>query len=127
LTEVSKTTAVNATEAHSTPQNGNHRTAEQLTRIWQEIRCIEFVSPDQNYLDVGGDSSLAVQMLAQIENNFNIKLPLATLYEAPMIEELAKILLGETAGSGWSPRVAIQVVGERCNARSSRETEVKSL
>ena len=68
-----------------------------------------------------------MQMFAQIENTFKIKLPLATLYEAPMIEELAKILRGETAGSGWSPLVAIQVAGERCNARSPREPEVKSL
>jgi len=127
LTEVSKTAAVNATEAHSTSQNGNHRTAEQLTRIWQEILCIESVGPDQNYFDVGGDSSLAVQIFAQIENTFTIKLPLATLYEAPTIEELAKVLRGETAGSGWSPLVAIQVAGERCNARSPREPEVKSL
>jgi acyl carrier protein len=127
LTEVSKTTAVNATEAHSTSQNGNHATAERLTRIWQGILGIESVSPDQNFFDLGEDSSLAVQMFAQIENTFKIKLTLATLYEAPMIEELAKILRGETAGSGWSPLVAIQVAGERCNARSPREPEVKSL
>jgi len=113
LTEVTKTIAVSPTEAHSTSQNGNHRTGEQLTRIWQEILGIESVSPDQNYFDLGGDSSLAVQMFAQIEKTFKIKLPLATLYEAPTIEELAKILRGETAGSGWSPLVAIQVAGSR--------------
>ena len=59
------------------------------------------------------DSSLAVRMFAQIEKKFKVKLPLANLYEAPTIESLAKILRGETAVSGWSPLVAIQVAGTR--------------
>lgn len=93
-------------------QNGDN-TAEQLTLIWQEILGVDSISPDQNYFDLGGDSSLAVQMFARIEKSFKIKLPLATLYEAPTIEELAKILRGETAASGWSPLVAIQIAGSR--------------
>jgi phthiocerol/phenolphthiocerol synthesis type-I polyketide synthase E len=116
LTDVQRTLALGTaarTEARSTSQNGNHKTTEQLARIWQEILGIDSVSPDQNYFDLGGDSSLAVQMFAQIEKTFKIKLPLATLYEAPTIEELAKILRGETVASGWSPLVAIQVSGSR--------------
>jgi phthiocerol/phenolphthiocerol synthesis type-I polyketide synthase E len=100
-------------ETHSISQNGSREVPEQLTRIWQEILRIDSISPDQNYFDLGGDSSLAVQMFAEIEKTFKVKLPLATLYEAPTIEELAKILSGETAASGWSPLVAIQVAGSR--------------
>ena len=113
--ETQRTSAPSATtrlETYSTSQNGDN-TAEQLTRIWQEILGVDSISPDQNYFDLGGDSSLAVQMFARIEKSFKIKLPLATLYEAPTIEELAKILRGETAASGWSPLVAIQVAGSR--------------
>src|SRR5271170_823800 len=102
-------------EAYSTPQHveTEDNTAEHLARIWQEILGLDSVGPDQNYFDLGGDSSLAVQMFAQIEKTFKIKLPLATLYEAPTIAELSKILRGETAASGWSPLVAIQVAGSR--------------
>jgi phthiocerol/phenolphthiocerol synthesis type-I polyketide synthase E len=116
LTEVLKTSALIATvemETRSISQNGSREIPEQLTRIWQEILRIDSISPDQNYFDLGGDSSLAVQMFAEIEKTFKVKLPLATLYEAPTIEELAKILSGETAASGWSPLVAIQVAGSR--------------
>lgn len=116
MTDDQRTLALGAAARAKTrpsSQNGNHDTAEQLARIWQEILGIDSVSPDQNYFDLGGDSSLAVQMFAQIEKTFNIKLPLATLYDAPTIEELAKILHGETAASGWSPLVAIQVAGSR--------------
>ena len=116
MTEFQKTLTLTATaemDTHSTSQDGNHETAEQLVRIWQEILGVESISCDQNYFDLGGDSSLAVQMFAQIEKTFKIKLPLATLYEAPTIEELAKILDGETASSGWTPMVPIQIEGSR--------------
>ncbi|MCZ2147232.1 MAG: alpha/beta fold hydrolase [Bryobacterales bacterium] len=86
---------------------------EQLTRIWESILGIDSIQPDQDYFDLGGDSSLAVQMFAQIEKLFRVKLPLATLYEAPTISGLARILSGETASSGWSPLVPIQPEGSR--------------
>ena len=114
LTEIQRVLAPSAAagmQAYSSSQNGNHETADQLARIWQEILGVDSIAPDQNYFDLGGDSSLAVQMFAQIEKTFKIKLPLATLYEAPTIEELAKIIRGEAVTSGWSPLVAIQVAG----------------
>ena len=113
--ETRRTLAASASAGMETPatsQNGND-TAERLTRIWQQILGVDSISPEQNYFDLGGDSSLAVQMFAQIEEVFKIKLPLATLYEAPTIEELARILRGETTASGWSPLVAIQLAGSR--------------
>jgi len=85
----------------------------QLRVIWQETLGIESVGFDQNYFDLGGDSSLAVQMFARIENIFRIKLPLATLYEAPTLDELAKVLRCEASVSRWSPLVEIQPNGSR--------------
>src|SRR5579863_193004 len=88
-------------------------TARELTRIWQEQLGIDTITPDQNFFDLGGDSSLAVRIFSQIEKVFGVKLPLATLYEAPTIEELARILRGEVAASGWSPMVTVQPLGSR--------------
>ncbi len=96
-----------------TPQTTEDETAKQLSRIWQELLVIDAVTPDQNFFDLGGDSSLAVRMFSQIEDIFGVKLPLATLYEAPTINELARILRGEVASSGWSPLVAVQPLGSR--------------
>lgn len=85
----------------------------QLSRIWEDLLGVESIAVDQNYFDLGGDSSLGVQMFAQIERVFKVKLPLATLYEASTIEELARIVRGEVESSGWSPLVAIQPSGSR--------------
>jgi thioesterase domain-containing protein/acyl carrier protein len=88
-------------------------TTKQLTRIWQDLLGIDSIGPDQNYFDLGGDSSLAVHLFVQIERVFKVKLPLATLFEAPTIEELARILRREASQSGWSPLVPIQTAGSR--------------
>ena len=88
-------------------------TTKQLTQIWQEILGVDSIAPDQNYFDLGGDSSVAVQLFAQIDKVFGVKLPLATLFDAPTIEELARILRREEAPAGWSPLVPIQTSGSR--------------
>jgi len=86
----------------------------ELTQIWQDLLGIDSIAPDQNYFDLGGDSPLAVQLFARIEKRFHVKLPLATLFEAPTIEGLAQILGREMPSpSGWSPVVAIQPNGSR--------------
>jgi phthiocerol/phenolphthiocerol synthesis type-I polyketide synthase E len=88
-------------------------TSRLLTRIWQELLGVESIGLDQNYFDLGGDSVLAVHLFAQIEKAFKVKLPLATLFEAPTIRELAQILRSEAPSSGWSPLVTIQPSGSR--------------
>jgi thioesterase domain-containing protein/acyl carrier protein len=88
-------------------------TESQLAGIWQNLLGLESVGVDQNFFDLGGDSSLAVRMFAEIEKIFQVKLPLATLYETPTIEELARVLRGEASMSGWSPLVTIQAAGSR--------------
>jgi len=69
--------------------NVDDETTRELTRIWEQLLGIRPIRLDQNYFDLGGDSPLAVQLFAQIEKAFKVKLPLATLFEAPTIEELA--------------------------------------
>jgi thioesterase domain-containing protein/acyl carrier protein len=85
----------------------------QLAVIWRKLLSLESVDKEQNFFDLGGDSSLAVRMFAEIEDIFKVKLPLATLYESPTIEDLARIVLEGASTSGWSPLVPIQPKGSR--------------
>lgn len=99
-----------------TPTNSvDDEIAPRLTLIWQELLGIEPISPEQNYFDLGGDSALAVHLFNRIEQAFKVKLPLATLFDAPTIAELAIVLQREAAPSGWSPLVEIQSGGSRPN------------
>jgi thioesterase domain-containing protein/acyl carrier protein len=88
-------------------------TEQILTQIWERLLGTSPIGRDQNYFDLGGDSSLAVQMFAEIEKIFGTKLPLVTLYEASTIAELVPLVQAESAPSGWSPVVAIQTEGPR--------------
>jgi thioesterase domain-containing protein/acyl carrier protein len=109
-------TAVADQEADSVkPQSiaANDETVRKLIRIWEGLLGLEAVGVDQDYFDLGGDSSLAVHMFAEIEKQFGVKLPLATLYDAPTIQDLASILRGDVSVGGWSPLVAIQPAGSR--------------
>jgi phthiocerol/phenolphthiocerol synthesis type-I polyketide synthase E len=99
-----------ATTAVNHAQDG---TTGELVRIWQQLLGVESVGVDQNYFDLGGDSVLAVHLFAEIEKVFKVKLPLATLFEAPTIQELAEILRSDAPSNGWSPLVTIQNSGSR--------------
>jgi phthiocerol/phenolphthiocerol synthesis type-I polyketide synthase E len=86
---------------------------EELTRIWRELLRVHEVEPTQNFFDLGGDSSLGVEMFSKIEEIFRVKLPLASLYDASTIQELARVITDEGRASRWSPLVAIQPDGSR--------------
>ena len=92
---------------------GGDEITRQLSRIWCDLLGLSAVDPDQNYFDLGGDSMLAVQMFVHIESRFRIKLPLASLFEAPTIRDLAAVIRREADSSAWSPLVTIQPLGAR--------------
>jgi acyl carrier protein len=46
-----------------------------------------------NFFEFGGHSLLAIRLMAQIEQQFNKHLPLATLFQGATIEQLANQLL----------------------------------
>lgn len=99
--------------AKTQPNSREDTTAERLTGIWQDLLGVKSITPDQNYFDLGGDSSLAVQLFSRISDVFKIQLPLATLFDAPTIGELSQVLRHEVKATKWSSLVAIQPKGSR--------------
>jgi len=85
----------------------------QLTKIWENVLGKKPISVKDNFFDVGGHSLLAVRLLAQIEKTFGKNLPLATLFQAPTVEQLAKILHQSGWSSPWFSLVPIQPSGSQ--------------
>ncbi|MEO1801928.1 MAG: amino acid adenylation domain-containing protein, partial [Cyanobacteria bacterium J06629_2] len=66
----------------------------KLTKIWSEILNMETVSTNSNFFSLGGDSILAIQIIAKA-NQAGIKLTPKQLFENQTIAELAAVATTE--------------------------------
>ncbi|HET9269644.1 MAG TPA: thiamine pyrophosphate-requiring protein [Vicinamibacterales bacterium] len=85
----------------------------QLVGIWQAVLAVDRVGTRDNFFDIGGHSLLAAQMFAQVEARLGVRLPLATLFQAPTIESLAALIGQRQTPEAWRSLVAIQPSGAR--------------
>lgn len=79
----------------------------QLAAIWGNLLSYETVSVHDDFFDVGGHSLLAIRFFDQIEEITGQKLPLALLFEAPTIAQLADVIQDDTWEAEKSSIVAI--------------------
>lgn len=80
----------------------------ELAQIWSEVLGIQSIGTSDNFFDLGGNSLLAVRLFTQIEKKFGQKLPLATLFQSPTIEQLANLLSQAHTSVSWSSLVTMQ-------------------
>jgi len=85
----------------------------QLVKAYEKVLSRKPIGIRDNFFAVGGDSLLAVRLFAQIENSFGRKLPLASLFKAPTIEQLGQVLRGTESGPSWSSLVPVQPEGSQ--------------
>ena len=65
---------------------------EVLTPIWQRVLQLSSIGVDDNFFDLGGDSSLALQLFNEIAQACGRELPPVTIYQASTIAALAALL-----------------------------------
>ncbi|MGH7824168.1 MAG: phosphopantetheine-binding protein, partial [Candidatus Binatia bacterium] len=86
---------------------------EALARIWAEVLKVERVGVHDNFFDLGGHSLLAVRVITEIEKTLGKKLRLSALFQAPTVEQLAKLLGQEVRAESWSSLMALQPNGSK--------------
>ncbi|MGZ3181884.1 MAG: thioesterase domain-containing protein, partial [Telluria sp.] len=69
----------------------------KLARLWSEVLRIESPGTDEDFFALGGHSLLAIKLFHRIEQEFEVRLPLATIFSAPTIAGLAAAI---AAGAG---------------------------
>ncbi|EKV03256.1 amino acid adenylation enzyme/thioester reductase family protein [Leptolyngbya sp. PCC 7375] len=84
----------------------------QLSQIWSEVLHLSSVGVTDNFFDLGGHSLLAMRLMARIEQQLGIHLPLTTLFTEPTIESQATLLNSHGDVRSSSPVVPIQPSGE---------------
>ena len=81
---------------------------KQLANIFAEILDIKQVDIYDNFFDLGGHSQLAIQLITQLSESFQVKLPLCSLFEAPTVSGLAEsIEVAQRSSSSVSTHVSL--------------------
>jgi thioesterase domain-containing protein/acyl carrier protein len=85
----------------------------QLANLWSELLGVHPVGVTDRFMELGGDSTLAVSLVSRIEDRFERKLPLVALYGEPTIEHLAGLLRRPADSDEEQCLVPIQPRGNR--------------
>ncbi|NOK20265.1 non-ribosomal peptide synthase/polyketide synthase, partial [Corallococcus carmarthensis] len=62
---------------------------ERVAALWRDRLGLEFVGRHDDFLELGGNSLTAAQLLNQLRDAFGVNLPLAALFEAPTVAGIA--------------------------------------
>ncbi|MDM8560642.1 amino acid adenylation domain-containing protein [Candidatus Parabeggiatoa sp. HSG14] len=68
-------------------------TEKQLALIWEEVLGHKGIGVTDDFFDIGGHSLKVTKLIALIHKKMEIEVPLATVFKASTIRELAKHLL----------------------------------
>jgi thioester reductase-like protein len=69
-------------------------TESALAQIWQTLLGVEAIHADSNFFELGGTSLLVPRLFAEISARFGRVLPMATLFAAPVLSQLAASIDG---------------------------------
>ena len=94
---------------HVAPRNNIER---MLASIWGRVLNASDIGIHDDFFDLGGHSLIGIQLLGQVEQQFNKTLPLKSLFEAPTIAQFAELLKGEGAAHDWKNLSLVQPEGD---------------
>jgi amino acid adenylation domain-containing protein len=84
------------------PTENNRRpltaTAEVLAGLWREVLKKETVGSEDNFFHLGGNSLVAMQLIARIRTRFHRQLPLAMVFTSPTLCGMAAEIDAEQRG-----------------------------
>lgn len=79
--------------AYAAPSTSAQKT---LANVWADLLGIDRVGINDNFFDLGGNSLLSIQAVAQLEGH-GLKLPIVKLYQHPTVLACAAYLEGDAA------------------------------
>ena len=70
---------------------------EQLAAIWSEVLDLDEIGVEDNFLELGGDSLRAGQVISRVINTFQVELSLSTLFESATVADMAVAIVQNLA------------------------------
>jgi amino acid adenylation domain-containing protein len=84
-----------------------------IASSWNKLFGRSAIGLRDNFFELGGHSLMAFRFFAELEQSTGVQLPLATLFEAPTIEQLATIVRQKGWEPPWSCLVPMKAGGSR--------------
>jgi amino acid adenylation domain-containing protein len=78
--------------ADATAKPAGTATEEMLAALWSELLQVERVGVTDNFFDLGGQSLIAIQLVARLRRRTGQVLPLVTVFRHPVLRDLATLL-----------------------------------
>ncbi|GHH04426.1 non-ribosomal peptide synthetase/type I polyketide synthase [Comamonas sp. JC664] len=87
---------------------------QRVMDIWRERLGAVEVGPDDDFLELGGNSLMAAQMLTRLRETFSVQLPLSALFEAPTVAGIsarieAMLLASRPVEGGAAPELMVRI------------------
>ncbi len=86
---------------------------QQLVSIWEQLLDARPIGISDDFFDLGGHSILAVRLMARIQQDYGVQLPVAALFQGATIADLASLLRERVGASASTALVGIQPSGSR--------------
>ncbi|HLF04846.1 MAG TPA: AMP-binding protein, partial [Dehalococcoidia bacterium] len=84
---------------------------EELAGVWAQVLGLDQVGIDDNFLELGGDSLLAAQVISRVIRDFKVHLPLHALFAAPTVAQMAVVVAQRQANQA-SPEDVERLLAE---------------
>lgn len=65
---------------------------QEIADIWKDTLGVDRVGANDNFFELGGDSLIGIDLCEILRNRFGADISVLTLYEAPTIAEIARIV-----------------------------------
>lgn len=87
--QTSVTVARTRTEADGDYVPPQNEVEASMAALWEELFGLQRLSVDDNFFELGGNSLLGIQLISRVRKDFQVELPLNTLFESPTAAGLA--------------------------------------
>jgi amino acid adenylation domain-containing protein len=95
---------------------------EVLVKIFAEVLGLKRVGIHDNFFELGGHSLLATQLVSRVRDAFGVELPLRSVFEAPAIAQLSKVVESLKDSSAQTKAPALVPI-----SREARRMKLSSL
>lgn len=85
----------------------------RLVRIWSAVLSVDRVGIRDDFFALGGNSLLAAGLVEEISKSLGTALPVSAVYQAPTVEQMARILGGDPQTTASKSLLWLQPRGSR--------------